>query len=264
MVQAAKKRHMSVPTGGRSWYKVVYLKCHGAFMMMMTLKGVFPRLFAATLTLCLYLTVGISICAADIPGYPESVEGYDSREIYLLPRYCVYTLTFRRKLPRADTASEVERLTKELGPTFGHLHHYCWGLMKTNRANLLARTEQDRLYYLRDSLGEFDYVIDRSPLDFRLLPEILTKKGDTLIRLDRAGEGMLEFQRAIKIKPDYWQAYAAMSDHYKETGQIAKAREWLEKGLSAAPNAKTLKERLAELDAAQSKRKKDPRAHVGR
>ena len=231
---------------------------------MMALRRVPPYLVAAALTLCMYSTLGISTSAADIPGYPESVEGYDSREIYLLPRYCVYTLTFRRKLPRADTASEVERLTKEMGPAFGHLHHYCWGLMKTNRANLLARTEQDRLYYLRDSLGEFDYVIERAPLDFKLLPEILTKKGDTLIRLDRAGEGMLEFERAIKIKPDYWQAYAAMSDYYKETGQLTKARESLEKGLSAAPNAKTLKERLAGLDAAHSKRKKDPPAPVGR
>ena len=226
-------------------------------------RGRLPYLCPAALSLAMYFSLGISICAADIPGYPEHVEGYDPREVHLLPRYCVYTLTFRRAIPRGNDPAEVERLTNEMGPAFGHLHHYCWGLMKTNRANLLARTERDRLYYLTDSISEFDYVIERAPLDFRLLPEILTKKGDTLVRLDRAGEGMLEFQRAIKLKPDYWQAYAAMSDYYKETRQFAKAREWLDKGLSAAPNAKILKERLTELDAGQSKRKKDP-APVGR
>jgi len=77
-------------------------------------------------------------------------------------------------------------------------------------------------------------VIERAPLDFRLLPEILTKKGDTLIRLDRAGEGMLEIQRAIKIKPDTGRPKLPMSDYYRETRQFAKAREWLDKGLSAA------------------------------
>jgi hypothetical protein len=50
-----------------------------------------------------------------------------------------------------------------------------------------------------------------------------------------------------------------MSDYYKETGQLAKAREWLEKGLSVAPNANGLTRRLAELDGAKDKRKNAPK-----
>ena len=47
----------------------------------------------------------------------------------------------------ADPA-EVKRWYDVMGPAFHALHHYCWGLMKTNRALLLARTQQVRTYYL--------------------------------------------------------------------------------------------------------------------
>ena len=69
------------------------------------------------------------------------------------------------------------------------MHHYCWGLMKLNRALYLARTEQARSFYFRDAILEFDYVLERSPENFILRPEILTKKGQSLIRLGRGAGG---------------------------------------------------------------------------
>ena len=92
-------------------------------------------------------------------------------------------------------------------------------------------------------------MIDRAPPDFVLLPEILMKKGENLIRLGQGANGNLQLLRAIELKPDYWPPYAAMSDYYKKTGDLKNAREVLEKGLSASPEAKALKERLANLDA---------------
>ena len=227
-------------------------------------RGGLPYLCPAALSLGMCFTLGISICAADIPGYPESVEGYDSRELAKLPGFCIYTLAFRAKLPAGNNPSEIERLTREMGPSFNNMHHYCWGLMKTNRAIFLARTQQDRRFYLGSAINEFDYVIQRAPPDFVLLPEILTRKGENLIRLDRGPEGMSELRRAIQIKADYWPTYAAMSDYYKENGEPAKAREWLEKGLTAAPDTRALTRRLAELDSAKSKRKNDPQPRVDR
>ncbi len=184
---------------------------------------------------------------------------YESRELYMLPVYCRYTQDFNIKVPGGNDPAEKQRWATLMGPTFIHMHHYCWGLMASNRAAFFSDTRQDRLHNLGVSITEFDYVIQRSPQDFSMLPEILTKKGESLIGLDRAGEGMLEFQHAIKLKAGYGPAYAAMSDYYKETGQLARAREWLEKGLAAAPDAKVLKQRLAELDAPRGKRKNDLR-----
>jgi hypothetical protein len=65
--------------------------------------------------------------------------------------------------------------------------------------------------------------------------------------------------RAIELKPQYWPPYVALSDYFKELGQIAVAREWLEKGLAAAPNAQPLLRRLAELDRAKGARRQNSR-----
>jgi len=189
------------------------------------------------------------------PGYPEQVEAMDSREVAMLPRYCPYTQVFRDRVPGGNNAAEIHRWSNTIGPVFYAMHHYCVGLMKTNRALLIARTPQYKKFYLESSLEEFDYVIRHATSDFVLLPEILTKKGENLIRLGRASSAVLELLRAIELKPDYWPPYAVLSDHYKSTGNVDKAREVLEKGLSLSPDVKALKTRLAELRAVNDKRK---------
>ena len=137
------------------------------------------------------------------------------------------------------------------------MHHYCWGLMKLNRALYLARSEQVRTFYFSSAIVEFDYVLDHAPEDFVLRPEILTKKGQCLIRLRRGPLAVQEFERAIELKPDYWPPYVQLSDYYKESGQLAKAREVLEQALSLSPGVETLKQRLLELNNPTGKPRKD-------
>jgi len=188
--------------------------------------------------------------AQDIPGYP-SLDDYDPREVAMLPRYCIHTLLFKEKVPGGANPQEIDRWRSVLGDTFRHMHHYCWGLMKTNRGVLLARNEQVRIGYLNDSIREFDYVIQRATPEFILLPEILTKKGENLIRLGRGPQGIVELERAAEVKPDYWPAYAQLSDYYKEVGERQKAREALERGLAESPNTPALTRRLAQLKGTQ-------------
>lgn len=193
-----------------------------------------------------------------LPAHVEAQRTYDPHEVALLPPYCKHTQLFRDAIPGANNPTEIERWTRVLGNTFIHLHHYCWGLMATNHALFSSRTREDRIYSLNDSIREFDYVIERAPSNFVLLPEILTKKGENLIRLGSGPQGLLQLERAIELKPDYWPPYAYISDYYKELGQVAQAREWLEKGLSVAPNTKPLMRRLAQLNAAQTRRSSVP------
>ena len=135
------------------------------------------------------------------------------------------------------------------------MHHYCWGLMASNKATLFSVSRQERRFLLGESIQQFNYVLRNAPQNFVLLPEILTRKGENLIRLGQNPQGIAELRRAIDIKPDYWPPYAYLSDHYKKAGDIATAREWLEKGLSAAPDTKALQQRVAELDELKDKRK---------
>lgn len=186
--------------------------------------------------------------AGDIPGYPDRIEEHDAREIALLPRYCSYTQTYRDNVPGGSSQTEIARWSGVIGASFIHMHHYCNALMDTNRALLLATSQRVRVFYLQASIAEFDYVIERSPPDFVLLPEILTKKGENLLRLGREGLGVQQLERAIRLKSDYWPPYASLSDHYRKSGDVGKARELLERGLQVAPDAKGLRNRLAELN----------------
>ena len=210
------------------------------------IQGIFLTIFM----LGVMLVAGVPIYAqVDIPGYPSNVLAYDPREVRMLPQYCAYAQSFREHVPGGNNPDEIQRWYSVLGETFHHMHHYCWGLMKTNRGVLLARDEQSRRFYLTDAIREFDYVINHAPPDYVLLPEFLMKKGENLIRLGQVGNANVQLLRAIELKPDYWPPYAVLSDNYKKSGDAKKAREVLEKGLSASPDAKALKERLANLDS---------------
>jgi tetratricopeptide (TPR) repeat protein len=189
----------------------------------------------------------MSACAQDIPGYPPAVTDYDPREVALLPRFCTFTQLFRDKVPGGNNTAEVERWYAELGQTFHHLHHYCWGLMKTNRATLLARDGQVRQFYLGDAIKEYDYVIERSPPNFILLPEILMKRGMNLVQLKKGPVAVFDFKRAIELNPQYWPPYGQLADYYKDIGNLNEARQVLEDGLKHSPNAVGLTRRLAEL-----------------
>lgn len=175
---------------------------------------------------------------------------FDPKQLAMLPPYCRYTQLYRDAVPGANNAAEIERWSQVLGKrNFSHLHHYCWGIENTNRA-LYSKTRKDSRDFLLDSaIQEFDYVIRLAPPDHVLLPEILTKKAENLIRLDRTLEAINVLERAIELRPDYWPPYALMGDHYRQLGELSLARTWLEKGLEAVPDAKPLSRRLAALRA---------------
>lgn len=187
-----------------------------------------------------------------VPGYPDDFMALDAREVRLLPPYCIYSQYFSWKYHPSEV--EKKRWETALGPTFWHIHHYCFALLKTNRALFLTKSKQFREFYLRDSLNEFDYVIERAPDDFVLLPEILTKKGENLVRLGRGPWAVFEFERAAGLNPSFWPPYAHLADYYKSEGEKEKAREVLSKGLAQSPDAKPLQQRLAELDQAIARR----------
>ena len=172
----------------------------------------------------------------------------DPKEQAMLPSYCRYSQVYRDALPGGNNPAEIERWKQVMGAgNFIHIHHYCHGLVYTNRALYFLRTTHDREQALRSSIGEFDYVIQRVRGDFSLLPEILTKRGENLMRLRRTPEAIGTLFRAIEVKVDYWPPYAALSDYYKDAGDIKTAREWLTKGLAASPEATALEKRLRAL-----------------
>lgn len=173
---------------------------------------------------------------------------YTERDLALLPQWCRHTQLIRDTVPGGRDPAEYQRMMTITKGMFQHLHHYCYGLIAQNRATFQARDAREREQRLRESLREFDYVLQQSPPDFLMLPEILTKRADSLIRLGAGAQGESELRRALGLKADYWPAWLALADYYHEKlGDAAKAAFTLEQGIAAAPDAPALKDRLAEL-----------------
>ena len=209
------------------------------------LKTISCKLRPALIAWPLALAAVLASAAAD------AQRKHDSKQAAMLPAYCKYTQDYREKVPGGSDPAEIARWANILGEkNFHHLHHYCYGLEKSNRALYFSRTKQDRDRELAESVREFEYVIDRVAPDFALLPEILTRRGENLLRLGNGPQGVVDLHRAIDLKPDHWPPYAALSDHYKGLGDFEAARQWAERGLAAAPGTKALERRLAELDMA--------------
>ena len=221
----------------------------------MRVHHTFTKLLRSAAVVLTLACVGAS--AQDVPGYPPLnpatlLHGpYDPRELALLPQYCYHTQIFRQFAPDGLNQQKIDHWYAALGPTYHHLHHYCWGMMKSNRAVLLARDRKVKEFFLNDALGEYDYVIDRAPPTFVLLPEILTKKAENLFLLDRSPLAVYALEQAMQLNPGYWPPYAKLADHYKEAGDVERARKTLESGLAASPNATALSRRLSELGAAR-------------
>jgi tetratricopeptide (TPR) repeat protein len=180
---------------------------------------------------------------------------FDPKQLAMLPPYCKYTQIYRQNVPGGNDPQQIERWTSVLGQeNFIHMHHYCLALESSNRALYFTSTKQDRDRELTTAVREFDYVVDRVTPDFALLPEILTRRGENLLRLGNAPQGVVDLNRAIALKPDHWPPYAALSDYFKALGDFASAREWAQKGLSAAPGTRALQRRLTELDGTKAAR----------
>jgi tetratricopeptide (TPR) repeat protein len=207
------------------------------------------RAFAAfAVASCLHLSAHAQL----IPGYSDDVKAYDPREVALLPNFCKHTQEFRERVPGGGDRQQIDNWQAVLGPMYHHLHHYCWGMMKATRGMVMARTQIARYHYLNDAVREYDYVIERSPQDFVLLPEVLSRKGQALVRLGKGPAAIVSFERAIDLKPDYWPPYAYASDYYKELGEVQLAKEVLERGLTSAPDTGALQRRLTELSGGSS------------
>lgn len=171
-------------------------------------------------------------------------------ELRLLPPYCPNTQIISKHYGRQQAPANYDAQTKPYvdlyGADFWHLHHYCFGLVYVVRNyREFDRRNRDRI--LRESIGEFSYVLKGISPGSILRPELHVKRGQSLVLMGRSGEAVADFRKAITLKPDYSPAYASLSDYYKETGKKTLALTTLEEGLTQSPGDPSLLRRYANL-----------------
>jgi tetratricopeptide (TPR) repeat protein len=170
------------------------------------------------------------------------VKNMTAAELAAAPRYCPYTQGYGRSGTPDAPSAEAKRWVAIMGPTFWHLHHYCWGKMHLQRAMRSSVTEQERKHLLGTVVGDYRYVIGNAKRDFILLPEIYAGIGEVELRLGRPQEASRAFAEARALKPDYSPGYSHWAEYLMRSGQKAEAKQLVRTGLEYNPDAKTLRE----------------------
>jgi len=180
---------------------------------------------------------------------PSNLGELSDAEVARLPAYCVAKIGALRNDP-----AQVAHWDQVMGhDKFVHIHHYCNGMGFLNRARLAFGADRgNRARYLQRASGDFMYVINAWPKDFSLQADAHLGMG----QVEQLSGGDVKaigfYMKAISIRPDFAQAYAALADLWMDRGEKAKAREVLEQGLKNTSNADMLVSRMARLEAGGS------------
>ena len=186
------------------------------------------------------LAIGSQAVAQD----PFNMANLTPGEMALLPEYCPYTIVYYRGGP------DRELWQARLGPTLTHLHHYCWALLKVNRARSRGYPPQLRYNLIASAVQEIQYVLNNGEPNFVLIPELLYRAGTFHVLNNDLVPAMDFFERSRAAKADYWPPYVDLANIHMRLGRRAKAAEVLRGGLEVMPNEPALLEALKRLEAA--------------
>ena len=171
-----------------------------------------------------------------------------------LPPYCLYT----QLLPDHTYGKWQDPIStgvyaKRFGPTWLHLHHYCFGLQNTFEAST-TDDEMLRRSLFSSAITEFNYVIDRAPDDFVLKPEILVNRGAAEEVLGLASAAVVSYTEALRLDPAHVPAYIGLSTCFETLGDTAEALTVVDAGLRRVPDSDELRDRRKELESGSARR----------
>lgn len=164
-------------------------------------------------------------------------------EIARLPFYCRIKFTYGEDIHNPAVKPAVDLL----GTDYVHVHHYCLGINFMSRAERASNTRQDRAYNLQAAAGNLRYMLTHSSSTLSIRHEVHWRLGMVEQSSKSIGGAILNFQKAIGIKPDYVPAYGALADVYQTSGDTKKALATVTEGLRHIPASKSLQRRYDEL-----------------
>jgi hypothetical protein len=174
------------------------------------------------------------------PGRPPG--GFTLGELALLPDYCkdvqgVYYGDATNPSPRAGYWLGV------IGPDLWHMHHYCRALVMERRASQPGMHPSAKSVALLKAQSDYEYMMGVGSRKDPLMPEIMLRYGDLLVKMNNLPEAEHQWQRARELKPDYWPAYTRWIDVLIGLKLYDRAAALTADGLSHTPDNKELLER---------------------
>ena len=165
-------------------------------------------------------------------GTPSNIRPYETA---LLPAYCRDTQQWPGGNPGGLAGGK-----EVFGEAFVHFHHYCYAKVWLLRAESHSNSMWERRRDLASALDDLDYVIERVPPKYFLLPEMLTMRGKILFRQRKFADAAVDLNKAIEQKRDYWPAYYELARCREAMGNRKAALEVIQDGLKYSPDSKVL------------------------
>ena len=206
--------------------------------------------------------VAMMFALASLPALANKPDYITTAEMALIPPYCKDANTFGYGGSLDSMSPNAPQWLAKMGKGFWAIHHYCWALINLMRIQSPTVPANVKTFEREQALNDLGYVVQNSPADFILLPEIYTKAGEIQIDLRQPAAANASFAKARALKPDYWPAYFRWAMYLKSNGKKASARQLVEEGLSYSPDNEQLRSLLTELggDPNKVERKIPPQA----
>lgn len=178
----------------------------------------------------------LALSATTVFAFPAS-----ETEMALIPSYCKDTQGFGYGDATSNPSPRAGHWVSLMGKTFWHMHHYCAGLIKRNRAMKAGIRMEERRGLLESAINEYQYILNNNKeADFILLPEIYTRIGEASLLISNPSAAEKAFAHAREIKEDYWPAYSHWAEYLIRAGKRVEAKQLVKSGLEHSPNAKVL------------------------
>lgn len=195
----------------------------------------------------LVVAIALAMPGLVLAADPWKTDIVTAGEFARLPDYCRDTQTYAGH-SGTPTPRQAHWLSL-VGDTFWHMHHYCWGMLKAMRAEGPNISQDLRNSLIESAIGECQYVVDRAPPDFPLLPEIFFRMGTYNAALARPGVAINYFDRSRAVKPDYWPPYLEIAKVNAQLGRRQAAIDILTEGVRLMPDEHQLVDELRRLEA---------------
>ncbi len=173
--------------------------------------------------------IGLALCASAQAGAPD---GITDAEVALLPQWCIHTQLFRDRYARGK--DQYARYLKQHGPTWEHMHHYCWALIDMQRHDRALQTRNSRGYQVSRVLDNLTYTLERADLDFVLRPEMLLRGAQFLQRAGRLPEARKMAAQLVEERPEFADGYIVLADVLRQSNSNAEAAKVIDEGQQRA------------------------------
>lgn len=186
----------------------------------------------------------LSLVAFVLPSPARAEPEVRKDEYALLPAFCMYTQGAPGTLADHST---YQRLVNHYGEAWKHVHHYCWGVARYLRT-LSTRTDPGwKVTYARNALGDFIYVLERSPPGFFVRRDLYRKMMAIQRNQGKLEDAIATGRQMISEFPTAAEAYADTSLALVSANRLKEAAALLDVGAERAEDKEHIEQARASL-----------------